>query len=84
MRKRFELKVQIRAILDRPEQEGVLVTLPAGAILVRRSQSSEDLSMLSARVEVYWENRRYLVHSNDLARKAECLEPVELWRDTTS
>ena len=59
MQTRYRLQAPIRVILDRPDGY-VLITLPAGALL-----------LLFGMVYVDWEDRRYLVSPNDLALKAE-------------
>ena len=62
MQTRYRLQAPIRVILDRPDGY-VLITLPAGALL-----------LLFGMVYVDWEDRRYLVSPNDLALNAELVQ----------
>jgi hypothetical protein len=68
---RYRLKAPIRAILDKPGGEQLSVMLPAGAILVRHSERSENSTTLFGMVGVYWQDRHYSVYPNDLLLKAE-------------
>ena len=68
---KYRVTATIRAILDKPDGRQVPVTIPAGAILVRRSQPSEKSTTLFGMVGVYWQERHYSVYPNDLLTKAE-------------
>ena len=68
---KFRVKTAIRAILDKPGGEQASVMIPAGAILVRRSQPSEKSTTLFGMVGVNWQERHYSVYPNDLLIKAD-------------
>ncbi len=70
MQTRYRLKAPIRVILDDPDGYA-LITIPAGALLVRPSHPQEKSTTLFGMVDVDWEDRHYLVSPNDLALKAE-------------
>ena len=73
MQTRYRLKAPMRAILDKPDGY-VLITIPAGALLVRPSPLEENSTTLFGMVGVYWEGRHYLVSPNDLALNAELVQ----------
>ena len=73
MQTRYRLKAPIRVILDKPDGYA-LITIPAGALLVRPSPPQEKSTILFGMVYVDWEDRRYLVSPNDLALNAELVQ----------
>ena len=75
MQTRYRLKAPIRVILDDPDGYA-LITIPAGALLVRPSHPQEKSTILFGMVYVDWEDRRYLVSPNDLALNAELVQSV--------
>jgi hypothetical protein len=71
METRYQLRVPIKAILDKQDGEQMTVNIPAGALLVRFAQPQEASMTLFGMVGVYWEGRHYSVYPNELALKAE-------------
>ena len=71
METRYQLRVPIKAILDKQDGEQVTVKIPAGALLVRFAQPQESSMTLFGMIGVYWEGRHYSVYPIDLALKAD-------------
>jgi len=71
METRYQLRVPIKAILDKQDGEQVTVKIPAGALLVRFAQPQEASMTLFGMIGVYWEGRHYSVYPIDLALKAD-------------
>lgn len=71
MMARYRLKAPMSAILDKPGNEQVFVTIPTGALLRDSSQTSTTLLGM---IGVLWEGRHYLVSLNDLLKNGERVE----------
>jgi hypothetical protein len=71
---RYSLKAEIRAILGNADGKLISVGIPAGVILTRHWQASEESATLLGLVGVDWEGRQYSVLLKDLLQKAEFVD----------
>ena len=64
----YRLREPIAAILDKPGDKPVSVTIPEGALL---APSSKPSATLFGMIGIWWEGRHYSVYPQHLLQKAE-------------